>query len=171
MFNFCTTENSQRGRDIWRKVLDYAIVCKRGRMDEEYGWRPFIANCPAVFLSFFSLWICFEEQLTNTKIKMSKTSWLSRAVTSTSMSVVRSWLGSSLLLVESWSASARWTAAGAGAPLRIWFASHLGDLGNGLRLEWLTKEMRIGKTRSKRDVRTVKKDIICWKKGQEGGWQ
>ena len=27
-----------------------------------------LANCPAVFLSYFSLWICYEKQLTNTKI-------------------------------------------------------------------------------------------------------
>ena len=42
---------------------------------------PFVlANYPAVFLSYFSLWICYETQLTNTKIKISKTSRLSRAI-------------------------------------------------------------------------------------------
>ena len=30
-----------------------------------------VANCPAVFLAYFSLWICYEIQLSNTKIKMS----------------------------------------------------------------------------------------------------
>ena len=39
-----------------------------------------LANCPAVFLSYFSLWICYEIQLTNTKIQMSQTSRLSRAI-------------------------------------------------------------------------------------------
>ena len=34
-----------------------------------------LANCPAVFLSYFSLWICYETQLTNTKIKTSRVSW------------------------------------------------------------------------------------------------
>ena len=40
------------------------------------GYPPFASetpqvhtiNCPAVFLSCFSLWICYEIQLTNTKI-------------------------------------------------------------------------------------------------------
>ena len=36
-----------------------------------------LANCPAVFLSYFSLWIFYEIQLTNTEIKTSKTSQLS----------------------------------------------------------------------------------------------
>ena len=39
-----------------------------------------VANCPAVFLSYFSMWICYEIQLTNKKIKMSNTSRLSRGV-------------------------------------------------------------------------------------------
>ena len=34
-----------------------------------------LANCPALFLSYFSLWSCFETQLTNTKIKTSRLSW------------------------------------------------------------------------------------------------
>ena len=36
-----------------------------------------VANCPAVFLAYFSLWICYDTQLTNTKIKMYKTRQLS----------------------------------------------------------------------------------------------
>ena len=36
-----------------------------------------LANCPAEFLSYFSLWIFYEIQLTNTEIKTSKTSQLS----------------------------------------------------------------------------------------------
>ena len=51
-----------------------------------------VANCPAVFLSYFSLWICYEndkhkyqndkykDQMTNTEIKMSQTSRLSVAI-------------------------------------------------------------------------------------------
>ena len=43
--------------------------------------KNYLANCPAVFLSYFSLWICYEIQLTtNTKIQMSQTSRLSRAI-------------------------------------------------------------------------------------------
>ena len=42
------------------------------RVGEEHVYTE-IANCPAVFLSFFSLWICCETQLTNTKIKLYKT--------------------------------------------------------------------------------------------------
>ena len=38
-----------------------------------------LAICPTVFLSDFSLWICYETQLTNTKTKPSQTSQLSRA--------------------------------------------------------------------------------------------
>ena len=52
------------------------------------GYPPFASetpqvptiNCPAVFLSCFSLRICYEIQLTNTTIKMSNTSWRNRAI-------------------------------------------------------------------------------------------
>ena len=39
-----------------------------------------VAICPAVFLSYFSLWICYEIKLTNTKIKMSNSSRMSREI-------------------------------------------------------------------------------------------
>ena len=39
-----------------------------------------VTNCPAVFLAYFSLWICYDTQLTNTKIKMYKTRQLSKSI-------------------------------------------------------------------------------------------
>ena len=45
------------------------ILCMKLEFD-----RSNLANCPAVLLSHFPLWISYETQLTNAKIKMSKTS-------------------------------------------------------------------------------------------------
>ena len=48
---------------------------------EQVPGLPFsLANCPAVFLSYLSLWICYEIQLKNTKITMNNTSRLIRAI-------------------------------------------------------------------------------------------
>ena len=44
------------------------------------GGKSKLANCPAVFLSYLSLWICYEIQLKNTKITMNNTSRLIRAI-------------------------------------------------------------------------------------------
>ena len=111
-------------------------------------------------ISHFALVMKYSWQIRRSKWAK-QVGWVGLEVTSTSMSVSCEKLTREqpALLVKSWSASAGWTAAGAGAPLE--------DFENGLLLEWLTKEMRIGRTGSKVDVRTVKIEIVCWKKGQE----
>ena len=50
---------------------------------QEIRLRTWLANCPAVFLAYFSLWICYETELTNTK---SRKCWIGQLISTWALS-------------------------------------------------------------------------------------
>ena len=62
-----------------------------------------LVNCLAVFLSYFSYWICYEIQLTNTKIQMSQTSRLRKAINYYHLQPCKSFFCCSLNFVKDFS--------------------------------------------------------------------